>query len=200
MRTSLFFLILGLLLNFVLSACGPKAFTKGKYIDPNQITLLSDKFNENDMQLIVKKLVNSLIRDGAIGTLKEKPIIAISRVTNRTDEHIDLKLLTDKLRKELIANRRFRFIDVSSRENLQKEYDYNKTSGNVDQTTVKSPQQIAVQFLISGDIGSYIQQVGDDKLIYYKLTLNLTDTKTNEIIWSDDKEVKKRFKKQTLGL
>jgi len=184
----------------VLSGCGPKAFTQGKYVDPTKINLLSDKFNENDMQLIVKKLVNSLIQDGAVGTLKEKPILAISRVANRTSEHIDLKLLTDKLRKELIASRRFRFIDIEARANLQKEYDYNKASGNVDQTTVNAPQQIAVRFLISGDIGSYVQQVGDDKLVYYKLTLNLTDTKTNEILWSDDKEVRKSFEKQSLGL
>lgn len=193
-------LILGLLLSLGLSACGPKAFTQGNYVDPNKITLLSDKFNENDMQLIVKKLVNSLSRDSYLGSLKEKPVVAISKVTNRTSEHIDIKQLTDKLRKELIQNRRFRFIDVESRGTLQQEYDYNKQSGNVDQSTTVDPRQIGVRFLITGDLGSYVQTVGDDKLVYYKLTLNLTDVKTNEIIWSDDKEVKKRFKKQTIGL
>ena len=200
MRNQVFFLMMALGCSLVLSACGPKVFTQGTYIDPDKITLLSDQFNENDMQVIVKKLVHSLTSDFTIANLKEKPVIAISRVANRTNDHIDMKQLMDKLRKELIASHRFRFIDVSSRENLQKEYDYNQTSGNVDQSTVTDPRQIAVRFLITGDIGSYIQTVGDDKLIYYKLTLNLTDVKTNEIIWSDDKEIKKRFKKRTVGL
>ena len=190
----------GLLLSIGLSACGPKAFTQGTYVDPNKITLLSDKFNENDMQLMVKKLVESLSQNNSIANLKNKPVVAISQVTNRTSEHVDIKQLTDKLRKELIQNRSFRFIDVGSRETLQKKYEYNKKSGNVDQSTTVDPGQIAVKFLITGDLGSYVQTVGDDKLIYYKLTLNLTDVKTNEIVWSEEKEVKKRFKKQTLGL
>ncbi|MBF0276900.1 MAG: penicillin-binding protein activator LpoB [SAR324 cluster bacterium] len=200
MNKSGIFVFFGLTLCLALSACGPKAFTQGKYVDPNKITMLSDKFNENDMQLIVKKLVSSLVNDGAIGNLQEKPVMAIGKVSNRTSEHIDMKLLTDKLRKELIAVRRFRFIDIDSRGNLQEEYDYNKTSGNVDQSTVSDPRQIAVRYLVSGDIGSYVQTVGNDKLVYYKLTLNLTDVKTNEILWSDDKEVKKSFEKRTIGL
>lgn len=190
--------LLGVLVG-ILGGCGPKAFTRGKYVDPNQITMLSDKFNENDMQLISKKLVNSLTSDSYIASLEKRPIIAVGKVSNRTSEHIDIRLLTDKIRKELISSRRFRFIDVDSRETLQEEYDYNQ-SGNVDQSTVSAPKQIAVQYIITGDIGNYTQTVGDDKLVYYKLTLNLTDTKTNEIIWTDDKEVKKQFRKQTLGI
>ena len=192
--------LFGLLLSIGLSACGPKAFTQGTYVDPDKITLLSDKFNENDMQLMVKKLVSSLSQNNYIISMEETPVVAISKVTNRTSEHVDLKQLTDQLRKELIQNKYFRFIDVESRSNLQTEYDYNKKSGNVDQKTTVAPGQIAVRFLITGDLGSYVQTVGNDKLIYYKLTLNLTDVQTNEIVWSDDKEVKKQFKKQTLGL
>ena len=199
MRKHLLFLF-GLLLSIGLSACGPKAFTQGTYVDPDKITLLSDKFNENDMQLMVKKLVSSLSQNNYIISMEETPVVAISKVTNRTSEHVDLKQLTDQLRKELIQNKYFRFIDVESRSNLQTEYDYNKKSGNVDQKTTVAPGQIAVRFLITGDLGSYVQTVGNDKLIYYKLTLNLTDVQTNEIVWSDDKEVKKQFKKQTLGL
>ena len=200
MRKQPLILGLGLLLCVCLGACGPRAFTQGKYVDPNAITLLSDKFNENDMQLMVKKLVNSLSQNPYITGLPEQPIIAISQVSNRTSEHVDIKLLTDQLRKELIQNQRFRFIDVDSRGALQKEYEYNEQSGNVDKDTKVAPQQIAVRFLITGDLGSYTQSVGDDKLIYYKLTLNLTDAQTNEIVWSDDKEVKKRFEKRTIGL
>lgn len=191
---------LGLLVSVLLGACGPKAFTQGKYVDPNEINLLSDKFNENDMQLMVKKLVNSLSKDHYIASLQKKPIVAIGKVSNRTSDHVDMKLLTDQIRTELIQNRRLRFIDVDARKALQKEYDYNKKSGNVNQSTAKSPSQIAVQYLITGDLGSYVQTVGDEKLVYYKLTMNLTDTETNEIVWSDDKQVKKQFEKQTIGI
>ena len=191
---------LGVLVSIFLGACGPKAFTQGKYVDPNQITMLSDRFNENDMQLMVKKLVNSLSKDHYIASLEQRPVVAIGRVSNRTSDHVDMKQLTDQIRTELIQDRRLRFIDVDARAALQEEYDYNKQSGNVNQSTVTGPSQIAVQYLITGDLGSYVQTVGNDKLVYYKLTLNLTDTQTNEIVWSDDKEVKKQFEKQTIGI
>ncbi len=191
--------VLLLLLAFGLSACGPKAFTDGKYVDPNEIALLSDKFNENDMQLIVKKLVNSLAAAKTTSNLGERPVIAVGKVSNRTSEHINVKLLTDKLRAELIQAREFRFIDIDSRGALQEEYDYNK-GGNVDDQTVKGPKQIAVRYLITGNIGNYTQTVGNDKLIYYKMTLNLTDTSTNEIVWTDFKEIRKKFEKQTVGI
>ena len=35
-----------------LSACsGPRAFTQGQYGDPEDISMLDDKWNQNDMQL-----------------------------------------------------------------------------------------------------------------------------------------------------
>ena len=44
-----------------LTACaGPRAFTQGTYQDPEQIVMLSDRWNQNDMQLVAKKIVESL--------------------------------------------------------------------------------------------------------------------------------------------
>ena len=46
----------------VLCACtGPRAYTRGTYEDPNVIEMLSDKFNENDLQLIAKKMADSVL-------------------------------------------------------------------------------------------------------------------------------------------
>ena len=39
---------------------GPRAYTRGTYEDPNVIEMLSDEFNENDLQLIAKKMAESL--------------------------------------------------------------------------------------------------------------------------------------------
>ena len=40
----------------ILSACGgPRAFTRGEYGDPNEISMLDDKWNQNDMQLVAKR-------------------------------------------------------------------------------------------------------------------------------------------------
>ena len=41
-----------------LAACaGPRAFTRGTYQDPNEIAMLDDRWNQNDMQLVAKTIV-----------------------------------------------------------------------------------------------------------------------------------------------
>lgn len=192
--------ILGLL-GFVMtvSACGPRAFTKGQYDDPNKVILLDDKFNENDMQLISNQLVASLESHAKVRTAGEAPIVMVGTVRNRTSEHIDVKALTDKIRTELIKSKRFRFADKTARDELADEYEY-QAGGFVDQkTAVKKGRQLGVKYLITGDLSSNVQEVGKDKVVFYIVTLNLIDVETNIIEWSDNKEIRKRYKKQSVG-
>lgn len=183
----------------VLAACGPKAFTGGQYDDPEKVILLDDKFNENDMQLIANKLVKSLESHESIRLANKKPLVIVGLVRNRTSEHIDVKSMTDKVRTALIKSGKFRFSDKAAREELKAEYEY-QASEYVDQKTAKKPgSQVGVDYLITGDIASNVQEVGRDKVIYYKVTMNLVDVNTNIIEWSDEREVRKRYKKKTVG-
>ena len=56
-------LLLSACLAVTLAACGgPRAYTRGTYEDPNTIEMLSDRFNENDLQLIAKKMASEVDR------------------------------------------------------------------------------------------------------------------------------------------
>lgn len=199
MKTSRPLLILTLMLSWVLVGCGQKAFTKGEYVDTKEINLLTDSFNENDMQLMAKKMVNSLKESPMIAALNERPVIAVGKVTNSTSEHINMLLLTDKIQNELINTNRFRFIDKAARDQLAEEYEYNKT-GKVNPESAAKANQSGVKYLITGNLGSKVQTVGNDKLVFYQLNLRITDVSTNEIVWSEEKELRKKFEKQAVGL
>jgi len=191
-----FILIVGLVF---LSACGPKAFTKGQYDDPNKVILLDDKFNENDMQLVSNQLVGSLVEFGKIKDASQPPLVMVGNVRNRTSEHIDVKMITDKIRTEVMKSGKFRFSDKAARDEVAEEYDY-QSGGLVDQSTaVKKGRQVGVQYLITGDISSNVQEVGNDKVVYYQVTLNLIDLQSNIMEWSDRKEIRKRYRKQSVG-
>ncbi|MCZ6633762.1 MAG: hypothetical protein O7G87_10170 [bacterium] len=49
-------------------------------------------------------------------------------------------------------------------------------------------------------MSSNIQEVGKNKLVYYKATFQLTDLVTSEIVWTDEKEIRKSYKKRSIGL
>ena len=53
--------------------------------------------------------------------------------------------------------------------------------------------------MMGGVITSTVQQVGSQKVVYYKATFELTDIATTEIVWTDQKEITKHFKKQSIG-
>lgn len=188
-------------IGLVLSACGPRAFTDGAYSDPEEVALLDDQFNENDMQLMANKLTDSLIefRESRLQD-DERPVVMVGRVRNRTSEHIDMKALTDSIRTALIQTGEFRFADKAARDELAQEYEY-QAGEYVDQdTAVQMGQQIGVEYIITGDLSSNIQEVGNQKIVYYRITMNLIDVATNIIEWSDDREIRKRFRKQSVGL
>lgn len=183
-----------------LFGCGPKEFTKGEYDDPTRVELLDDKFNEADMQTMSETIVKAMIDCPAIKEAKKKPTVIMDRVQNRTEEHIDTKSMTDKIRTALIKSGKVKFVNKEERENLENEYKYNE-DGNVSRETMKKRgKQIGSDYIFSGAMATNIQQMGNDKFIYYKLTMNLTNTEESTIDCTEEREVRKKYRKQSVGL
>ena len=192
--------ILTLIIPFlVLASCsGNRAFTKGEYTDPDRVILLDDRYNESDMKMMADSLVDSLMKHPIIVDAKKIPVFQVEKVVNSTSEHIDMQSLTDKIRTALIKSGKVQFHDKDEREALSDEYDYQNKSGNVAKETAKEKgHQIGSDYIVSGDFSSNVQELGAKKVIFYKLTLKATDIKTGIITWTDEKEIKKLFKKRS---
>jgi uncharacterized protein (TIGR02722 family) len=182
-------------------ACGPKAFVKGQYDDNvNDQNLLNDQWSETDMQETVKALVASMMAHPTISTAKTPPTVVITTLQNKTSEHIDTQSVMDMVRVELMKTGKLRFIDKEARADIDEEYNY-QGSGRVSGETKKGPgEQVGADFIVNGRLDSIVQEVGKDKTIYYKITLNLTNLKSSIIEWSDNKQIRKVYKKKTIGL
>ncbi len=196
-------LVLSLLATFVvlvLTSCGPKAFTKGDYDDPTRVELLDDKFNEADMQQMADTVIKAIVACNWVSNAPKPPVVIVERVANRTEEHIDTVSMTDKIRTALIKSGKVRFINKEERGTIGEEYDYN-ASGNVSGPTAKSKgKQIGADYLLSGALATNVQEVGNDKFIYYKLTINMTNVETSTIDCTEERELRKKYRKQSVGL
>ena len=188
------------LISVFVSSCGPKAFTKGEYDDPTKVVLLDDKFNEADMQQMAETIVQAMVSCPVLEERKSKPVVIVEQVQNRTEEHIDMVSMTDKIRTSMIKSRKFRFVNKKERGTLDEEYKYN-SSGAVSKESKKTTgKQTGADYILSGAMATNIQQVGDDKLIYYKLTMNLTNLESSEIDCVEEREVRKKFQRRSVGL
>ena len=184
-----------------LTSCGPKAFVKGQYdSDVNKENLLNDEWSETDMQNSVKSMVESLVAHPAIAKAATPPILIVTNLQNKTSEHIDTQSIMDMVRVELTKSGKVAFIDKEARQDISDEYNY-QDSGMVHESTKKGPgHQVGADFIVNGRLDSIVQEVGKDKTVYYKLTLNMTNLKTSVITWTDQKQMRKIYKKKTIGL
>jgi uncharacterized protein (TIGR02722 family) len=182
------------------SSCGPKAFVKGQYDDPQRENLMNDQWSETDMQVAVKSMVTSMLGHDAIANAKKPPIVMVTNLQNKTSEHIDTQSVMDMIRVELTNSGRVNFVDKEAREDISNEYGY-QNSGMVSEETKKGPGgQIGADFIVNGRLDSIVQEVGKEKTVYYKLTLNLTNLKTGIIAWTNHKEIRKAYRKKSVGL
>ena len=183
-----------------LAACGgPRAFTEGQYGDPEEIAMLDDKWNQNDMQIVAKKMIGSMEVWVAAQAQDEKPVVIVEMPRNKTTEHIDMQALYDHVKTALVQSGQFTFLDKAARREIAQEYEYQE-SGYVRADEAQGPSnQRGADFLLGGVITSTVQQVGKNKVVYYKATFELTDISTTEIVWTDQKEITKHFKKKSIG-
>lgn len=192
-------LILGLC-TAALFSCGPKAFVKGQYDDVSRENLLNDQWSETDMQEAVKTMVDSMVKHPSISESKKVPTVMVTNLQNKTSEHIDTQNIMDMVRVDLTNSGKVQFVDKEAREDISSEYDY-QNSGMVSEETKKGAGgQIGADFIINGRLDSIVQETGKDKTVYYKLTLNLTNLKTGVIAWTNYKQIRKAFRKKSIGL
>ncbi len=183
-----------------MTSCGPKAFVKGQYEDAEKQNLMNDQWSETDMQVVVKDMVNSLVAHRSIAAASKMPILMVTNLQNKTSEHIDTQSIMDMVRVELTNSGKVAFVDKEARGDVSNEYD-SQNSGMVSGETKKSAGgQIGTDYIVNGRIDSIVQEVGKDKTVYYKITLNLTNLKTNLITWTNQKQIRKSFKKKSIGL
>jgi hypothetical protein len=189
-------IVVSLLAGLWLACSTERAFTRGEYTDPNEIDLLSDEWAPSDLQLIAKKVVNDLQGSPAFGQIQGQPVVIVGKLKNSTSEHIDMQSLADKIQTQLATTGKFALVDSTARQAIAEEYEY-QGSGYVRPDQAKGPgQQIAPDYLMTGELASIKQRVGSDEFIYYKMTAKLSNIRNGLLVWTDEKELKKKFVKQ----
>ena len=157
-------------------------------------------FGSKDFQLIVEKMVDSLISVQIGADPSRRPICYIHRLGNRTSEHIDTQAMLKTIRTRLIRAGKFTFVDPTQRPEILKQLE-DQSSDLIDQSTaVKYGRLLGADYFLYGDISSITAKAGRKRGVYYNVTLNLLDIERGAIIWADEKEIQKVEKRGIFGL
>ena len=173
-----------------------------QYGDAGSVKPLSTEFGSSDLQQIADSMVDSLLVFPPVVELTagKRPVITVDRVKNKTMQHIDTESITDSIRAKLIKSGKFRFIDRTTDAQTIEEIKTQQESGLVDKNTaVDFGKQIGAEFLLTANFSEIKQKAGSVTDVYYKFTMNLKNLKTGILEWSDEKEIRKVFKKSLFG-
>jgi hypothetical protein len=156
--------------------------------DVEQTTL---NFGSTDLKLIAEKMVNSLLSTPILDGSK-RPVVMLSKVKNKTSEHIDTKSITDKIKSSLLKSGRVRVTSYNEiGQELQSELDYQSSKYVNQKSAKKIGEQIGADYKIYGEITSITKVNGNTTDVYYKMTLNLANIENGLIEWADEKEIRK---------
>lgn len=178
--------ILVLLTILSVGCASNKKFTEGAYNNPQEVSLLDDKFNEADMQQITRTMVSSLLNCAKV--TETSPTVLVGTVQNQTSEHLNLDAVMDQIQTQLVKSNKFIMIDRPSRSDIEQEEVFLSTKNR----PVSSNPAIA-NYIITGAISSNVQEFNKKKMVYYKMNLNLTSMGSNTIVCAEEKELRKEF-------
>ena len=178
---------------------------KGEYADPKSVEIIDDKWNETDSRIVAEKTIQKMLAQAWIKRYKtqtkQRPIVVVGDIENRTDEHIDTQSLVSYISDELINSGSVRFVDGEARAQILTEMRHQTESGEVAKHSAKRRgQQIGADFLLLGFVSSTVQVQKKLKLVTYQIQFRLTDLESAEIVWSTKELIKKRFRRATVRL
>jgi uncharacterized protein (TIGR02722 family) len=154
-------------------------------------------YGAEDLHLFTQKMVNSMLQSSFLNDSK-KPYIALGEIVinKGVDEHIDVRLIKNVIRTNLIKSNKISFIDSEHIKELEKQLDYQNSSRYMNKNTIKKVGGfIARDYTLIGDIHAIKKDNGDMIDNFYALSLRLTDAKTSAIVWSEEKEIRKQKRK-----
>lgn len=186
------------------------------YDDPDKVETVNIDFGSTDLKTLASAMVDSMVAapqlsyyDHESKTADKRIIVYTAGVNNRTSEHIDTSGITDSIRTSLLKSGRFRLAASNQgQDDLGEQVRFQQGSGRVDPTQAKAfGKQIGADMVLLGNLRS-IEKSKDRNLedgmkktddVWYQFVLELTDIETGEIIWMEEKDIRKTARTGIFG-
>ncbi len=163
------------------------------YVRPDEVTEWDYTYTDTDMKLLAEKMVMSLAEAELPDT--GRPTIAFLRIGNRTSQHIDTEGIAEKIMVALVKLGKFRVVDRKLLKEQARELALAGEQRIDVDGAVRLGGLVGADYFLTGDIMSIEKRKGATTLAYYKLTMRLVNVRTSEVVWAEEKELKKRSRR-----
>lgn len=161
---------------------------------PNERIDISGYWNDTDSRLTAEEMIYDCLSQTWLpaftSRLHKFPTLIIGTISNESSEHININSLVEEFQRALINSKQVTFVaSPSERERIREERA--DQMGNSPDINQKSAEEISADYILSGVIGSVVDQDSKRRVVYYQVNLKLLDIKSNMIVWNGQKKIKK---------
>ncbi len=181
-------------LAFSLQSC----FHNVSRVDVDKEMDISGSWNDVDSRMTSEAMVDQALGEDWLtkhmSEVKEKPVVIVGFVKNKSHEHIDAETFMKDIEKSFIMSKKVRLVQGGEkREAIRGERGDQQTNSSVS-TMKHFGLEVGADYMMQGSINSIVDAYKRKKVVYYQIDLELTNIETNEIVWIGDKKIKKFVK------
>ncbi|MDH4200217.1 MAG: penicillin-binding protein activator LpoB [Spirochaetia bacterium] len=180
-------LLLGM---FVFSHCAST-----QYADSRKDTG-SRQWGAREINETVDTMVASLY--SSLKDMKHNVLISVSKIRNRTSEHIDTTMIADEISTRLIK-RGIPFIDKSQRTETLKEIEFGQTGAADSENAISAGQLKSPNYELIGEVTDSVSYEGNNRKQFIIVTLKLIEVETTSVVWQERQEFMKVSKEEKYG-
>ncbi|WP_028975174.1 penicillin-binding protein activator LpoB [Spirochaeta cellobiosiphila] len=164
------------------------------------VTDLSGRWNDTDSRLVAEEMVSDSLSFPWVNDFAtqegRKPVVIVGSISNRSSEHIDTRVFTKDIERELIKSGTVKFV-ASSDERLQlRDEKTDQQSQSSLDTMKRIGQETGADFMLIGNISSITDAIDNRKVVFYQVDMELINIETNEKVWIGSKEIKKEIEQR----
>lgn len=179
----------------ILAGCGGREVTR---TDPGTTTDLSGYWNETDARMVADSMVDQCLsgrwlddHGGERGSRPGTPVIVVGGIYNETSEHINTNLFMNEIERFLMESDRVRIAAGGTGRTEVRSERYDQGIFASPETAAAFGREVGADYVMTGDIGSIVDEEGDTRSIYYQVSLELIDVETALKAWMGSLEIKK---------
>ena len=194
-RSAIFALTLGALAVLLYACSSGRQVTR---IDPNTQIDLSGRWNDTDSKQVADEMISDALSKPWLvrfnNSNDDRPVVIIGDVLNSSHEHISAETFIKDIERSFINSGKVRIVENNYfRDKLREEVD-NQQVNATEETRKQIAQELGADLMMFGTINSTVDEYKKEKVVSYKVNMELVLLESTEKVWIGDKEIKKYIK------
>ncbi|MBN1165301.1 MAG: penicillin-binding protein activator LpoB [Candidatus Krumholzibacteriota bacterium] len=179
---------------FLVAGCGKPATRE---IDIATDTAEDADFSSADLAKITDAMINSMEANGFYQKYAgqhggEKPILLLAKsLLNKTDEHIETRLVLEKIRTAMMKDNMAQFVDDQAFDMALDQLNLQATDLYDNSKAARLGRFVGAKFILRGTITNIRKQDGRETINFFNVTLDIFEVETLLIKWTDEVEFKR---------